>query len=130
MVPSSEFFLNPIAWAAYAVVAGGALFVTYRRVRECPGRAPAGLVIFTFLLTLLVLSVSTTVLGFVFFTILILSAHLFIPSLERAFLAVILGPALCGLIAASLSLFLASRLSRFIWATNSPGKGASPPLDQ
>jgi len=130
MVPSSEFFLNPIAWAAYALVLGGSLFVTWRRVRECLGHAPVGLVIFTFLLTLLVLSVSTVVLGFALFSALILSAHLFNPSFGAAFLAVILGPALCGLVAAALSLYFASRLSRFIWATNGPAKESSPSLDQ
>ncbi len=125
MVPSSEFFLNPIAWAAYALVLGGSLFVTWRRVRESPGHAPVGLVIFSFLLTLLALSLSTSVLGFALFTVLILSNHMFNASLGEAFLVVILGPAICGLIAAALSLYLASRLSRFIWSTNAPEKNSS-----
>jgi hypothetical protein len=83
----------------------------------------------SFFFTVLTISVSTVLIGCLFFGILIRFFHLLSPGLGSSFLAVMLGPALCCVISAILSLYLASRVSRLFWTAMQPTKKADPPLE-
>jgi hypothetical protein len=129
MIPASWLFLNPIALAVYIFLLVSTALITYRRKKSNADAATTGRVALSFFFTLLTISVSTVLIGCLFFGILIRFFHLLSPGLGSSFLAVMLGPALCCVISAILSLYLASRVSRLFWTAMQPTKKADPPLE-
>jgi hypothetical protein len=131
MIGASDIFLNGIAWIVHATLLSATLLITWRRVRRSARAATFGWLVLSFFATLVALAISTGVIGLVLYCSVIMAGPTLLRgSPEEAFLFVILGPALCGLLALAISIYPASLLSRLFWPVRSSEKDVVPPDGQ
>jgi polyferredoxin len=130
MIHASDLFLNRIALAVYAIFLIATLIITWLRSWRSKAAATFSRLALSFLVTLLTISISTLVLGTVLFFFLVVLSSGLNPKLGlgSAFFLVVLGPALCGLVAVAISIYPASLVSRIFWPGQPTDEQAVPPV--
>jgi len=130
MIHTSDLFLNRLSLIVYAILLSAAILITWLRVRHSILAVTFNRLVLSLFVTLLALSLFTIAIGFVLFDFLVIAGSTLTKgSLGVAGLLLILGPALCGVLALMISIYPASLVSRLFWPARPGAKiPASAPV--